>query len=205
MGIWTDQVLPRVFNVCMNGKPLREVRARVCADLSGDVIEIGAGSGLNAPYYPSTVTGVWTVEPSNVSRKLAAKRNSETQAPVYFAGLDAQQLELPDQRFDMVLSTWTLCTIPDLDKALSEMLRVLKPGGAFHFVEHGLSPDDKVRHFQERWEPLHSRIAGGCKVTRRFPEQIEAAGFTVKDAEHSYLKAGPKYGSYICVGSAIKA
>jgi SAM-dependent methyltransferase len=204
MAIWTDQVLPRVFNVCMNGKPLREVRARVCADLSGDVLEIGAGSGLNAPYYPAAVTGVWTVEPSEVARKLAAKRNSKTEVAIHFGGLDGQQLDLPDQRFDMVLSTWAMCTIPDLDKAFSELLRVLKPGGAYYFVEHGLSPDEKVRHFQERWEPLHSRIAGGCKVTRKFPEEIERAGFTIKDANHSYLKAGPKYGSYICEGWALK-
>src|SRR5690349_5891045 len=100
MAIWTDQVLPRVFNVCMNGKPLREVRARVCADLSGDVLEVGAGSGLNAPYYPPAVTGVWTVEPSGVARTLAAKRNSKSEAPVHFAGFDAQQLDLPDARFD---------------------------------------------------------------------------------------------------------
>jgi ubiquinone/menaquinone biosynthesis C-methylase UbiE len=204
MAIWTDQVLPRVFNVCMNSKPLREIRARVCADLAGDVVEIGSGSGLNSPYYPAAVTGVWSVEPSDVARNLAAKHNSKIQAPVHFAGLDGQHLELPDARFDTALSTWTLCTIPDLDAALRELMRVLKPGGAYHFVEHGRAPDEKVARFQDRWEPLHSRIGGGCKVTREFPAEIERAGFTIKEAAHYYMKAAPKYAGYVCEGWAIK-
>jgi ubiquinone/menaquinone biosynthesis C-methylase UbiE len=205
MAIWTEHVLPRVLNVCMNVKPAREARGRVCHDLGGDVLEIGFGSGLNLPYYPPTVTGVWTVEPSTVARTIAAKRIAATTIPVEYAGLDGQRLELPDERFDAVLSTWTLCTIPDVDAALLEIRRVLKPGGTFHFVEHGRAPDAKVARRQDRWEPLHTRLAGGCKVTREFPGRIERAGFDLKGVEQYYLPGGPKYAAYMTEGSAIKA
>jgi ubiquinone/menaquinone biosynthesis C-methylase UbiE len=205
MAIWTDHLLPRVISVALNSKHARAIRARVCQDLTGDVLEIGAGSGLNAPFYPPTVTGVWMIEPSPVARKLAAKRIAATSVPVEYAGLDGQRLDLPDERFDALLSTWTLCTIPDADAALHEIRRVLKPGGAFHFVEHGRAPDAKVARFQDRVEPLHSRIGGGCKVTREFPALIERNGFTVKEAKHFYVPGEPKYGGYVCEGWALKS
>ena len=205
MAIWTDHLLPRVISVALNTKHARAVRARVCQDLTGDVLEIGAGSGLNVPFYPPTVTGVWTVEPSPFARKLAAKRIAATSIPVEYAGLDGQRLDLPDDRFDAALSTWTLCTIPDVDAALAEIRRVLKPGGTFRFVEHGRAPDAKIARRQNRFEPLHSRVSGGCRVTREFPDLIERAGFTIKEADHYYMPGDPKYAGYMTEGWALKS
>ncbi|MDX6287188.1 MAG: hypothetical protein QOG53_2673 [Frankiales bacterium] len=204
MAIWGDHLLPRLINCACNTKAGREIRERVCADLSGDVLELGSGSGLNAPHYPGSVSGVWTIEPSAVARTIATKRYAATEVPIQYAGPDAQRMELPDSRFDVVLSTWTMCTIPDLEAALAESYRVLKPGGALRFVEHGRSPDAKVARMQDRLEPLHSRILGGCKVTREFPLSVEKAGFTVTTAEHFYEKGAPKYTGFMTVGSAVK-
>ena len=204
MAIWGDHLLPRVIQAACNTKPEREIRARVCGDLAGDVLEIGSGAGLNAPHYPFAVTGVWTVEPSDVARKLASKRYAAAATTIHYAGPDAQRMDLPDDRFDAVVSTWTMCTIPDLDAALGEIYRVLKPGGVLHFVEHGRSPDAKVARMQDRLEPLHSRILGGCKVSREFPATIEKAGFAVTQAKHFYEKGAPKYAGWICEGAALK-
>src|SRR5437016_4518247 len=133
MGYYQDNLLPRILNKAMNTKVERAARERVCEGLHGQVVEIGFGSGLNAGYYPSEVTKILAVEPSKVSMRLAEPRITASSAEVELAGLDGQHLDLPSEQFDAVLSTWTLCTIPDLGTALAEVRRVLKPGGAFHF------------------------------------------------------------------------
>jgi ubiquinone/menaquinone biosynthesis C-methylase UbiE len=202
MSIWNDALLPRLIAVACNTKQAKEARARVCASLEGDVIEVGFGSGSNVPFMPGTVSGLWGVDPSGTARKLAAKRIAASSVPVEFAGLDAQTIEAPDDRFDTALSTWSLCTIPDAEVALREIRRVLKPGGTLHFVEHGLAPDEKVRRWQSRIEPIHSRLFGGCRVTRDIPALIKGAGFTIKDLEHAYGKGEPKYAGYTYEGWA---
>lgn len=161
----------------MGRKPARAVRARVCAGLAGEVVEVGFGTGLNARYYPPEVTKVFAVEPSQVCMRIAEPRIARSSVPVESAGLDGQRLDLPSEQFDAVLSTWTLCTIPDMGAALEELRRVLKPGGAFHFVEHGHAPDESVARWQTRLEPFNKRLAGGCHLTRQIPESIEHAGF----------------------------
>lgn len=133
----------------MRGSDVEQVRARVAAGLDGEVLEIGFGSGLNIPFYPARLTHVWAVDPAAVGRKLAAKRAAASAVPIEYIGLDAEKLPTGDASADHVLSTWTLCTIPDPMVALAEIIRVLRPGGAFHFVEHGRSPDPKVAHMQD--------------------------------------------------------
>jgi ubiquinone/menaquinone biosynthesis C-methylase UbiE len=204
MGIYQDQLLPRLQDKVMARKANREVRARVCAGLVGQVVEVGFGTGLNAPYYPAEVTKVVAIEPSQVCMRLAAPRIARSDTPVEFGGLTGERLDLPSEQFDAVLSTWTLCTIPDLATALGEMRRILKPGGTLHFVEHGHAPDAGVARWQERLEPLNKRLAGGCHLTRRIPETIEEAGFAIDQLDSYYFKAEPKPFAYTFEGHAVK-
>ena len=204
MGIYGDQVLPRLQDKVMNRKGTRDVRTRVCAGLTGDVVEVGFGTGLNVRHYPPEVTRVFAVEPSRVCMQLAEVRIARSDVSVTLAGLTGEHLDLPSEEFDAVLSTWTLCTIPDLAAALQELRRVLKPGGAFHFVEHGHAPDTKTARWQQRLEPLHKRLAGGCHLTRRIPEYIENAGFRIEHLDTYYFDGEPKPFGYTFEGRAVR-
>ena len=204
MGFYQDRLLPRLQDKVMDRKRTRAVRARVCAGLSGDVVEVGFGTGLNAPYYPPAVARVLAVEPSSVCMRIAEPRIARMSVPVEQAGLNGERLEVGSEACDAVLSTWTLCTIPDLAAALGEMLRVLKPGGALHFVEHGHAPDVKVQRWQRRIEPLNKRLAGGCHLTRRIPDLIAEAGFVVEQLDTYYFKGEPKVFGHTFEGRAVK-
>ena len=192
MGVYSEQVLPRIIDVACDLKQSVPQRRRVCEGLAGDVVEIGFGSGLNVPFSPAAVTHVAAVEPADVGWKLAAKRLEATTVPVQRSGLDGQSLPFPDDRFDSALSTWTMCTIPDISAALRELRRVLKPGGTLHFVEHGLAPDEPVRRWQHRLEPLQKRLFGGCHLTRPVVELLTDAGFTIREVDVYYEKGTPK-------------
>ena len=187
MGIWEERLLPRAIDLAMRGPAFRETRERVCAGLHGEVLEIGFGSGLNVPHYPDAVTRVYAVDPSLKGRDLAAARLAESAVPVEFVGLDGARIPLDDASVDSALSTWTLCTIPDVDAAVDEIARVLKPGGTFHFVEHGLAPDGhhRVRRWQHRWNPMQKKIGGGCHVNRPIDE-IVGRRFEVVELERVY-------------------
>ena len=142
MGFYGNRVFPRAMIRLMNTRQMRETRARVCAPLSGDIVEIGFGTGLNLPHLPPTVTVLRAVDPLERGRNLASGRIAASPVSVEFVGLDGQSLPLPDHSVDAALSTWTLCSIPDPVAAVREINRVLRPGGTLHFVEHGCSPDD---------------------------------------------------------------
>jgi ubiquinone/menaquinone biosynthesis C-methylase UbiE len=183
-------------------KALEPLRSRVCEDLAGNVVEIGFGSGLNIPFYPVAVTLVAAVEPSDLGWKLADQRLKAASVPVQRSGLDGQSLPLADNSYDAALSTWTLCTIPDAAAALGELRRVLKPGGKLHFLEHGLAPDEHVRRWQRRLDPLEQRIFGGCHITRPIVDLLTAAGFTITDLDVFYEK-GPKFAGADSLGTAL--
>ena len=204
MTFYREKVLPRLQDKVMNSKGIREARARVCGPLVGSVVEVGFGTGLNAPYYPSDVTTVYAVEPSRVCMQIAERRISRSRVPVESAGLTGEKLDLPSESFDGVLSTWTLCTIPDWEAALQEIRRVLMAGGRFHFVEHGHSPDPKIARWQRSIEPVWKGPAGGCHLTRRIDEAIERAGFRIEHLDSYYTKGEPKPFGYTYEGRAVK-
>lgn len=205
MGIYVDKVLPRLQDKVMNRKGVGDVRTRVCAGLTGEVVEIGFGTGLNVRYYPTEVARIYAVEPSRVCMQIAEPRIARSNVPVELAGLTGERLDLPSGEFDGVLSTWTLCTIPNLSAVLEELRRVLKPGGTFHFVEHGRAPDTKTARWQQRLEPLNKKLAGGCHLTRRVPESIEKAGFKIEHLDSYYFEGEPKLFGYTFEGRASRS
>jgi ubiquinone/menaquinone biosynthesis C-methylase UbiE len=182
-----------MINVACGMKLTREQRQRVCAGLRGQVVEVGFGSGLNVPYYPDAVSGVIAIEPADLGWKLAAKRLASSDVPVERSGLDGQSLPLADDSCDTALTTWTLCTIPDVEAALRELRRVLKPGGTVHFVEHGLAPDEPVQRWQHRLEPIQKRVFGGCHLTRQPADLLKGAGFEISELDVYYEKGAPKF------------
>lgn len=205
MGIYAEKLLPRIVNKACGMKSNEPLRQRVCAGLHGQVVEIGFGSGLNVPHYPAAVTAVQAIEPADLGWQLAQERVAASPIPVERAGLDGQALPLPDASCDTALSTWTLCTIPDAAAALHEVRRVLKPGGTFHLLEHGLAPHEEVQRWQRRIEPVQKRVGGGCHLTRRIADLVTAAGFTFREVDVFYEDGAPKPFGAATLGVAVGA
>ena len=205
MGFYGDRVFPRAMNRLMDTKQTREARARVCASLSGDVVEIGFGTGLNLPHLPPAVTVVRAVDPLERGRDFASARIAASPVSVEFVGLDGQSLPLGDDSVDAALSTWTLCSIPDPVAAVRELNRVLHPGGRLHFVEHGCSPDERVLKWQRRLNPIQRRVACGCNLDRDIPSILEDGGLRVDSLTSYYMKGVPKILGWTFEGVASAA
>jgi ubiquinone/menaquinone biosynthesis C-methylase UbiE len=203
MGFYEHQVVPRLIDLVMRRRELTPIRARVAASLDGEVLEVGFGSGLNVPHYPPAVIQVQAVDPATIGRELAADRVAASTVPLKYVGLDGQALSLESASVDHVLTTWTLCSIPDVDRALSEIRRVLRPGGSLHFVEHGRSPDRKVAGWQDRLTPMQRRVAGGCHLNRPIDQLVRKSGLDVIHLENYYAK-GPRPFGYMFEGVATK-
>lgn len=203
MGVYVDHVLPRLINVACGAKQAAPLRERACAGMYGDVVELGFGTGHNVPFYPEAVQRVAAIEPSDVSWRLAHERVAASPVEVVRSGLDGQSLPFEDETFDMALSTWTLCTIPDPVAALKEVHRVLRPGGELHFLEHGLAPDQDVQRWQRRLEPINKRLLGGCRLSRPILPLLDTAGFTVVDVEVFYGPGTPRSMGAHSLGVAV--
>jgi ubiquinone/menaquinone biosynthesis C-methylase UbiE len=201
MGIYARLVLPRLTDLAMGSRPLAEERAALIPAVCGRVLEIGVGSGLNLPLYGAGVRRLSALDPSLALWKLARSRAARAVVPVEFAAGSAEHLPFETGAFDAVVTTWTLCSIPDPHAALAEVGRVLVPGGQLFFVEHGRAPDARVRAWQDRLTPLWSRLAGGCHLNRPIEELIARAGFRIARIERGY-KPGPRPFTYRIRGVA---
>ncbi|MDP5228520.1 MULTISPECIES: class I SAM-dependent methyltransferase [Arthrobacter] len=187
MGWWTERVVPRMVDRALRGPEVAPYRRTVCGGLHGTVLELGFGSGLNIPYYPQEVQRVLAIEPSDTAWELSAERRARSSIPVERGGRDAQLLDFDDASVDVALSTFTLCTIPDPAAALAEVRRVLRPGGTFHFVEHGRSPDAGVAAWQNVMSPVNTACAGGCHLTRQIDRLVIDAGLSMENLDVGYL------------------
>jgi ubiquinone/menaquinone biosynthesis C-methylase UbiE len=188
MSLYEDHILPHLINCACSTKPTRKQREKVVPLAHGDVLEIGFGSGLNLPYYHAAkIRKIWGLEPAEGMRR-KARRVLETSAlDVEFLDLPGEEIPLDDNSVDTVLVTYTLCTIPDVGSALDGMRRVLKPGGALVYCEHGIAPDAAVRRWQERLNGVWRRCSGGCNMNRDIPALIREAGFNIDVDERMYI------------------
>ena len=197
--------MPRLTDVALGTPDVRALRERVVSGARGVVVELGSGSGPTLPLYPDVVTSVRAVEPSAVARKLAARRVAAARVPVEYVDLadPSADLPLPDASADTVVSTFTLCTIGDVERALREVRRVLRPDGRFLFLEHGLSPDPRTARWQHRLDGLQQRLFAGCHLTRPIDALVRDAGMVVVDLAHDRLR-GPGPMSYLYLGVATR-
>ena len=196
-------MLPRCVDKMCGAGDMARWRRKATEGLAGTVLELGFGSGLNVPEYPPEVERVLAVEPAGLARELAEPRIAASPVVVEHVGLDGASLPLDDGSADAALCTFTLCTIPDVGSAVAEVHRVLKPGGRFHFLEHGIAPDPGVATWQRRIDPVQKKVAGGCHLTRDPIALVEAAGFEVERQEARFAK-GPKPWSWFTDGVAVR-
>jgi ubiquinone/menaquinone biosynthesis C-methylase UbiE len=201
MGFYDDRILPHVINLAMRNRELRPYRERVISAADGHVLEIGIGSGINLPFY-RRAENILGLEPSprlaEMTRQRAVNRRISS---VQVIEGSAEAIPLDNNSVDTVVSTWTLCSIPRASLALTEMRRVLKPGGQLLFVEHGRAPEENVRKWQDRLTPVWKRIGGGCHLNRPIRDLIEGAGFSIQQIDTGYMK-GPKPMSFMYEGRA---
>jgi ubiquinone/menaquinone biosynthesis C-methylase UbiE len=204
MGLYEKFILPKIAEFLCSGKPIMYQRKKVVPLAKGRVLEIGIGSGLNLQFYDSSnVEYIWGLDISAQMRKMAEKRAKSIQSKVEFIGQSGNEIPLESNSVDTVLVTYTLCTIPDVGQALSEMSRVLMPGGELIFCEHGLAPDKDVRRWQNLMNPIWKRMGGGCNLNRPIPNLIEQGGFKINNIETMYIP-GWKPASFNYWGSAVQ-
>jgi ubiquinone/menaquinone biosynthesis C-methylase UbiE len=202
MGFYDDKVVPRILNLAMGTKFAREERMKCLAGVTGEVLEVGFGAGHNLPWYPAGVRKVVAVDPSTEGAKLARKRIAAARFPVEYVPLEGEHIAAPDASFDSVVSTFTLCSIPDPGAALAQMRRVLKPGGRFFLVEHGRSPDPGIWRWQDRMNGVQQFLCGGCNMNRDIERLVKDAGFEFDQIDKYYGEGQPKLFAYMTRGIA---
>ncbi len=194
MSLYQKYLLPKLLNWAMKAPALSKLRSELIPSAEGKVLEIGMGSGLNLPHYDG-ISGLIGLEPSEELQNLAQDMLIQTHFPSEMLTGSAEDIPLESNTFDTVVMTWTLCSVTDPVLALSEIKRVIKPGGKVIFAEHGKSPDQNIRKLQKTLNPLWSRIAGGCQLNREIVDLYESSGFKFKSMERGYLE-GPKFATY---------
>jgi ubiquinone/menaquinone biosynthesis C-methylase UbiE len=201
MGFYQDRVVPVLIDLAMRQNNLTAYRGRVVPAAEGRVLEVGIGSGLNLPFYSRNVRHVIGLDPSPKLLSMARQAERPHVWPVEFVQASAEEIPLESATIDTVVTTWTLCSIPDVRRALRDMHRVLRPGGRLLFVEHGRAPDPNVVWWQDRLTPVWKRVGGGCHLNRAVRILIEGAGFHFDRVETGYMR-GPKPMTFMYEGSA---
>lgn len=204
MGFYGEFVLPRLCHLAMRNKRLVPYRERVIGTAEGRVLEIGAGSGLNLPFYGPAAREIIALDPSAPLIGMARRAPHRPDMPIRFLEASAEAIPLDDDSVDTVVTTWTLCTIPQAAAALAEMRRVLRPGGNLLFVEHGLAPDERMRWWQDQLTPAWRCISGGCHLNRPIRSMIEGAAFRIDRVDTGYMP-GLKPMTFMYEGSARPA
>ena len=205
MGIYTEHLVPRLINFAMRGEQFQKLRRDLVGQARGQVLEVGIGSGLNLPHYGAAVDHVTGIDPSETGLVLAEQQAKISSTQVELIQGSAEQIPLPDASFDSVVSTWTLCSVPSVEAVIAEIYRVLKPGGRFYFIEHGLADDPTVVKWQGRLTPMMKACAGGCHLNRPIDKQIAASTFHLNQIETGYLLPGPRPFVHNFLGEAVKS
>ena len=204
MGFYSRVVFPGIIDFVMTTGQMKKRRSQLLADVSGDIFEIGFGTGLNLPFYPEGVQEITTVDINPGMNRRAQKRIAESGITVHMNILSAESLPMDDETFDSVVCTWTLCSIENVEKALSEVRRILRPGGKFFFVEHDASPDPKVRRLQDRLNSFWGIIGDGCNLNRNAEELIQDQHFEITSLDKGYMEKSPRFAGYMYQGVATK-
>jgi ubiquinone/menaquinone biosynthesis C-methylase UbiE len=203
MGFYDKHFLPRVVHFTCGLKPALKQREKIVPRAQGTVLEVGIGSGLNIPYYDAQkVSHLVGLDPSADMWAIAQKNAEEHHIEAEFLEAPAEDIPLERNSIDTVVMTYTMCTIPDVDKALEEVIRVLKPGGRLLFCEHGEAPDENIRRWQQRMNPLWRKLGGGCNLNRPIPSLLQRAGFQSEDLQTMYIP-GWKPACFNYWGSAV--
>jgi len=203
MAFYEDRVLPHLLHLACGSRVVEQQRAKVVPQAWGRVLEIGMGSGLNLPHYdPGRVELVWGVEPAEGMRRKARANAARVPFELRWLDLPGEEIPLEDDSADTVVVTYTLCTIPEWQRALAQMRRVLRPDGRLLFCEHGSAPDAGVRRWQERINPVWRKLAGGCNLNRAIPQLITDTGFAIDRMDSGYLPKTPRFAGYNYWGAA---
>ena len=204
MSLYEKYVLPKFLNCACGSKPVSYQRKKVVPLAEGKVLEIGIGSGLNLPFYDKAkIDEIWGLDPSEELSEMAKQVAEEESMEVKFISSGAEDIPLPDNYFDCVLVTYTMCTIPEVQRANQEIRRVLKEDGKMIFCEHGEAPDQNIRKWQNRINPFWGKLAGGCNINRKIPSLIQDSGFDIIEMEAMYLPNTPKIAGYNYWGYAV--
>ena len=204
MGLYAKYLFPHILNFAMSSEKFVDIRRGLLGSVKGETLEIGFGTGLNLPHYPATLTHVTAVDVNPGMQKLARRQIEPSGIEVRYETMDGEHLPFADELFDSIVSTWTLCSIPNVGSALSEIHRLLKPDGRFFFVEHGLSEDPAIQAWQRRFTPVQKVVGDGCHLDRDIESLIRSAGFRFIEIKKFYMEKVPRIGGYLYRGIARK-
>jgi ubiquinone/menaquinone biosynthesis C-methylase UbiE len=204
MGLYSRYIFPRIMEMALGSYTVSRYRKEALANVSGEILELGFGTGLNLSCYPENIRKITAIDANAGMNSQAKKRIEQSGITVAHHVLDAARLPFADNYFDSVVSTWTLCSIANLDQALQEARRVLKPDGRFYFFEHGLSEETKIQRWQNRLNPINQIFADGCHLNREMNLLIEKQGFKIAQLDRFYIKEFPKLFGFMYRGCAMK-
>jgi len=204
MGWYGEHIFPHLMEWVMGGEEFQKQRSLVLARVNGTVLEIGFGTGLNLPHYPAALSSLHAIDPAHMLPRKIAERSAAIPFPLQIQRTSAETLPYNARSFNFVVSTWTLCTIPDPVKALLEVYRVLKPDGVFLFLEHGRSEDAKVAAWQDRFNPVQNIIGCGCNLNRKIDQIIAQAGLMIMTLDRFQMQSVPRLGGEMYQGAATR-